>query len=320
MAAHTVVVTGSTRGVGFGLVSAFLERGCNVVVHGRSKAADAAAKLGFPERVLAFDGDVTDAGSVRALWDTAEQRFGRVDVWVNNAGSGGALVPVAQLPLETCSSVVATNLTGCVLGTRVALEGMLRLGGGQIFNMEGFGSNPHIKRTGMAVYGATKCAVRYFTQSVSREVKGSTVKVGTLSPGIVVTQMLVGQFDGAPAAQWERSRRFYNKVADTVETVAPYLAERVLANEKNGAAIAWIQPAADAGAHRVTVSGWPGAVRGAAAAEDAVAARRCYSRGASSSFSHWRSASLSSTPAASSFWVRRSTVGCTPPCFSWSAK
>ncbi|MBK7864486.1 MAG: SDR family oxidoreductase [Archangiaceae bacterium] len=141
-------------------------------------------------------------GRCAALWDAAEQQFGRVDVWSEQRRQRRRVVPVAQLPLETCSSVVATNLTGCVLGTRVALEGMLRLGGGQIFNMEGFGSNPHIKRTGMAVYGATKCAVRYFTQSVSREVKGSTVKVGTLSPGIVVTQMLVGQFDGAPAAQW----------------------------------------------------------------------------------------------------------------------
>jgi NAD(P)-dependent dehydrogenase (short-subunit alcohol dehydrogenase family) len=150
---------------------------------------------------------------------------------------------VADLPLETCAQVVQTNLLGCVLGTRIALGGMKAQGsGGQIFNLEGFGSNPRIKRTGMAVYGATKCATRYFSESVAREARGGPVLVGTLSPGIVVTDMLVGQFDGAPRAQWERSRRFYNKVADTVDTVAPYLAERVLANEQNGASIAWINP------------------------------------------------------------------------------
>ncbi len=240
--AQTVVVTGSTRGLGFGLASSFLQLGCNVVVHGRSKAAAAAGRLQPAERVLAVDGDVTQPRDVRALWDAAVQRFGRVDVWVNNAGLGGAQAPLVESPVDTCAAVVGTNLTGCVVGTRVALEGMLKQGGGQIFNMEGFGSNPRIKRVGMAVYGATKCAVRYFTQSVSREVNGSGVRVGTLSPGVVVTEMLVSQFDGAPTAQWERSRRIYNKLAEPVETVAPWLATKVLANTLNGAAIAWINP------------------------------------------------------------------------------
>jgi len=240
--AQTVVVTGSTRGLGFGLASAFLQLHCNVVVHGRSRAREAAAKLGSPERVLAFDGDVTQPGDVRALWDAAVQRFGRVDLWINNAGLGGAQVAFVDTPAETCAAVVATNLAGCVLGTRVALEGMKKQGAGQIFNMEGFGSNPRIKRLGMSVYGATKCAVRYFTHSVSKEAKGSGVLVGTLSPGVVVTEMLVSQFDGAPTAAWEKSRRIYNKLAEPVEVVAPYLAVRALENRVNGAAIAWINP------------------------------------------------------------------------------
>ena len=242
MAQTVVVVTGSTRGLGFGLASAFIQLGCSVVVQGRSKSSESAAKLGAPERVLAVDGDVTRAEDVRALWGAAAQRFGRIDVWMNNAGLGGAMVPMAELPVETCAAVVSTNLQGCVLGTRIALEGMKAQGSGQIFNLEGFGANPHIKRTGMAVYGATKCAVRYFTQSVSREVQGSGVCVGTLSPGVVVTEMLLGQFDGVPRAQWERSRRIYNKLAERVETVAPWLAARVLENRVNGAAIAFINP------------------------------------------------------------------------------
>jgi NAD(P)-dependent dehydrogenase (short-subunit alcohol dehydrogenase family) len=239
---QTVIVTGSTRGLGFGLVSAFLKSGCHVVVHGRSRVEEAAAKLGAPDRVLAHAGDVTEERPVRALWDAAVKRFGRVDVWINNAGSGGAQVPLADTPAEVCAAVVRTNFVGCVLGTRIALEGMKRQGAGQIFNLEGFGSNPRIKRTGMSVYGATKCATRYFTHSVAAEVKGTGVKVGTLSPGVVVTDMLVNQFDGAPKAQWEKSRRIYNKLADPVDTVAPYLAARVLANTANGAAIAWINP------------------------------------------------------------------------------
>ena len=241
-ATPTVVVTGSTRGLGFGLIRAFLARGCNVVVHGRAGVDEAAAKLAEPARVLSHAGDVTEEAEVRALWDAAVARFGRVDVWINNAGSGGAQVPLVDTPASLSAQVVRVNFLGCVLGTRVALEGMRRQGSGQIFNLEGFGANPRIKRTGMSVYGATKAATRYFTHSVAREVEGSGLCVGTLSPGVVVTDMLLRQFDGAPRAQWEKSRRLYNKLADPVDTVAPYLAERVLENTTNGAAIAWINP------------------------------------------------------------------------------
>jgi NAD(P)-dependent dehydrogenase (short-subunit alcohol dehydrogenase family) len=239
---RTVVVTGSTRGLGFGLNRAFLDLGCNVVVNGRSsQAVDAAvAKLAGSDRVLAQVGDVCDEGSVRALWDAALSRFGRVDVWINNAGAGSQQVPFAQQSIDFVASVVRTNLVGAVLGTRIALEGMTKQGAGQIFNVEGFGSNPRAKRSGMAVYGATKCATRYFTQSVISETKGGPVRVGSLFPGVLITDMLVGQFDGARREDWEKAKGRYNKLGDRVETVAPWLAARVLENERHGAYLGWI--------------------------------------------------------------------------------
>jgi NAD(P)-dependent dehydrogenase (short-subunit alcohol dehydrogenase family) len=242
---RTVVVTGSTRGFGHGLTDAFLALGCNAVVNGRSSEAVQAAtqKLAAKHgeaRVLAHPGDVCDEKSVRALWDAAAAKFGRVDVWINNAGSGSQQIPFAQQSAELVANVVRTNLVGAVLGTRIALEGMTRQGGGQIFNVEGLGSNPRAKRTGMAVYGATKCATRYFTESLIRETKGGKVRVGSLFPGVVVTDMLLGQFDGVPKAVWEQARGRYNKIGDRVETVAPVLAQRILANDAHGAYIGWI--------------------------------------------------------------------------------
>ncbi len=239
--ASTVVVTGSTRGLGFGLARAFLDLSCNVVVNGRSEVAvnDPVAKHPT-DRELAVAGDVSDASATRALWAAAVAKFGRVDVWINNAGAGSQQVPFVEQSLELVANVVRTNLVGAVLGTRIALEGMTRQGSGQIFNVEGLGSNPRAKRTGMAVYGATKCATRYFTQSVVRETRGGPVRVGVLFPGVVVTDMLLTQFDGTTAANWERAKRIYNRIADRVETVAPALAKRVLENQKHGASIAWI--------------------------------------------------------------------------------
>jgi short-subunit dehydrogenase len=104
--------------------------------------------------------------------------------------------------------------------------------------VEGFGSDGRLKRLGMAVYGGTKSAVRYFTDSIAQELgPRSAVKVGSLVPGVVVTDMLVGQFDRARPEAWERARRVYNVIGDTVETAAPWLAARVLSNRRNGARI-----------------------------------------------------------------------------------
>jgi NAD(P)-dependent dehydrogenase (short-subunit alcohol dehydrogenase family) len=243
--AQTVVVTGSTRGLGFGLTDAFLKLGCNAVVNGRSAEAvkAAAEKLEAKHgeaRLLAHAGDVCEEAAVRGLWDAAVAKFGRVDVWINNAGSGSQQVPFIQQRVDFIAGVVRTNLVGAVLGTRIALEGMTKAGGGQIFNVEGFGSNPRAKRTGMAVYGATKCATRYFTQCVVSETKGGPVRVGTLFPGVLVTDMLLRQFDGAPREVWEKARARYNKMGDRVETVAPALAQRILANQQHGAYVGWI--------------------------------------------------------------------------------
>src|SRR5690242_14992163 len=121
---RTVVVTGSTRGLGFGLASAFLARGCNVVVNGRSADALAAAaqKLGSPERVLTVQAEIHDEAAIRALWAKAIERFGRVDVWINNAGSGSAQVPFAAQSAGQVGDVVRTNVLGMVLATHVAIE------------------------------------------------------------------------------------------------------------------------------------------------------------------------------------------------------
>ena len=87
----TVVVTGSTRGIGLGLAENFLRRGCNVVVSGRNPETveDIAAQLGAAfeaQRVAGRACDITDGAALQGLWDLARERFGRVDIWINNAG------------------------------------------------------------------------------------------------------------------------------------------------------------------------------------------------------------------------------------------
>jgi len=241
-----VIITGSTRGIGYGLAEAFLERGCAVVVSGRTPESSAAAaarlaRTSAAERVYAQACDVTVYAQVQDLWDSAVARFERIDIWINNAGLAHPQKKVWELPSETMQALVDTNLLGTMYGSRVAVQGMLRQGFGTLYNMEGAGSNGR-RIHGLGVYGSTKYGLRYLTQSLADEVEGTAVNVCALSPGMVVTDLLTGQNQDSTPAERERAKNAFNLLADRVETVAPWLVDRMLADPKNGMRIAWLTP------------------------------------------------------------------------------
>ncbi|MBU0494640.1 MAG: SDR family oxidoreductase [Chloroflexi bacterium] len=238
----TVVITGSTRGIGRGLADAFLARGCAVVVSGRTPEAveQAVAALSTTHdatRVFGQPCNVTDPAEVQALWDVALTHLGQIDIWINNAGISGAAPGFQDLEPGQIRQVVDTNLVGVMYGARVALRGMQAQGWGSIYNMEGLGSDGSLQR-GTALYGTTKRGVRYLTRALAQEVAGTPVLVGALSPGMVVTDFLVGQTRSPE--DWARVKRIFNILADRVETVTPWLAQQVLDNRRNGVTIAWL--------------------------------------------------------------------------------
>jgi short-subunit dehydrogenase len=238
----TVVITGSTRGIGRGLADAFLARGCQVVVSGRATAdVDRVVRelqSRYPGRVAGRACDITDAAQIEALWTHARERFQRVDIWINNAGMSIRRGPLHEARPADIEAIVSINLTGALLANRIVIAGMLAQGQGQVWNMEGFGSNG-ATQPGMAAYGATKRAIHYLNKALQKELKGTAVQVCTLSPGIVVTDLLVGDYDQTSEA-WARAKKIFNILGDTVETVTPWLAERVLASNKPGARVAWL--------------------------------------------------------------------------------
>ncbi len=246
-----IVLTGGTRGIGYGLADSFLALGCNVTISGRAqenvdKAVAALAEKHDTDRIFGQACDVTVFERVQALWDAAKARFGKVDIWINNAGIGLPQTDCCDLSPEQMKSVVDTNLLGAMYGARVALRGMLGQGFGAIYNMEGLGSDGR-QVEGLAPYGATKRALAYLTDALAQEVKGTPVIVGALRPGMVVTDLITKQYEGRPPEEWAEGRRIFNILADRVETVTPWLAQRVLANTKNGARINWLTPAKVAG-------------------------------------------------------------------------
>jgi len=241
-----VVITGSTRGIGLGLAKAFLARGCNLVISGRDPAqlqqARAELNAAFDaERIHGICCDVTRADQLQALWNAASARFGRVDVWINNAGSCHATRPLIELPSEALDGVLRTNVIGTVLGAQVALRGMLEQGTGQIFNMEGWGSSGEWS-PGMTVYSTSKRAVSHFSKALHRETRSSRIQVGTLSPGMVATDLLISSWAEGDAANWRKMKRLFLFVIDPPEVVCDYLAQQVLRNTRRNRRIRWMTP------------------------------------------------------------------------------
>ena len=241
-----IVITGSTRGIGYGMAEAFLAAGCAVTVSGRtseavSQAVAALAEKASQERVFGFACDVRQPAQVQALWDAAQARFGRIHIWINNAGLAHPLTPFIDYTPDTIQSVLETNIAGMLAGSIVALKGFQKQNGGAIYTMLGLGSNGR-QVARMALYGASKSAVGYLHQALVAETRGGPVLVGSLMPGMVTTDLLTQQRNHDPK-EWERAKRIFNILADRVETVAPWLARRVLENQKHGAVLSWINPA-----------------------------------------------------------------------------
>jgi NAD(P)-dependent dehydrogenase (short-subunit alcohol dehydrogenase family) len=244
----TAVVTGSTRGIGYGLALELGRRGCDVVVCGRGEEAVSAAvarladALGA-EHVAGTTCDVTDPGAVQALWDLAAERFGGVDIWINNAGATTTPVELWDVPDGQVDTVVATNVMGVLHGCRVAAAGMAsQPEGGWIYNVEGLGSKGEVQ-VGVTTYGATKAAVGYLHKALRKDLKGTGVRVCAIRPGINVTEHLLTDVEALSPERWERTKKVMNILGDKPETTTPWLAERILANDRDGARIQWLTPA-----------------------------------------------------------------------------
>jgi len=238
-----ILITGSTRGIGFGLAKRFLEAGLRVTINGTTQPnVDMAVeklRTMFPSgQIQGFAANVSNKNEVEALWENTSKGFDKIDIWINNAGIDQPHKKTWDIDPESIGNLIGTNITGVIHGSIVAFTGMMKQGEGQIFNMEGFGSDGMMMRN-MTVYGTSKRAVRYFTRSMSKEAIHSPVRIGTLSPGMVMTDFLLKSLKENPA-EAEKNKKIFNILADDVDTVTHYLSVQILKNTKNNAHIAWL--------------------------------------------------------------------------------
>lgn len=215
LAGRVVVVTGSTRGIGRAIAEACAQKGGRLVICSRDggavqKAVRELAQQGF--EVSGAICDVSVAGDVEKLLQQAIESWGRVDVWVNNAGASGGYRPLDEMSPEEIAHIVDVNLTGTVRACRAVIPHFIQQGGGVLINISGKGGRGDVSPF-MAVYAATKAAVTSLTKSLAQEYKEYPISIHAVVPGMVATDFFTDVKTGP-------------KVADTVESL-PYVLKAI---------------------------------------------------------------------------------------------
>ncbi len=182
------VVTGSTRGIGRAIAEALAAAGWSVVISSRKADAVEAAVADLAASgatVAGIPADVSRQEDLQALFDFALERFGRLDLWVNNAGISLGYKPIHESAPEDISRIIDINLGGTALAMALVIP-YFREHGGQIINLTGRGYNGEATPF-TALYSATKVAILSLTRSVAEENRKYAVSVNALLPGMVAT-------------------------------------------------------------------------------------------------------------------------------------
>lgn len=197
-----VVITGSTRGFGYAIAESMLEAGAIVAITGRSQGAveGALTRLRPKGRVSGFLLDVQSEEQIYKLVDDIIKEFGRIDIWVNNAGYSNAAGVMLDMNPQDALDLFMTNDLGMLKCTQAIMQYMLPRKQGMLVNIYGQGSflQP-ASPTGL--YGATKAWITSFTRTLAKELKGSGVQILGFSPGMMTTDMLT-----SPKVTGERGR------------------------------------------------------------------------------------------------------------------
>jgi 3-oxoacyl-[acyl-carrier protein] reductase len=190
------VVTGGSRGIGRAVAAALLADGASVVITGTDEArldeardALSTSAPGVANRLMQSRTDVRREGDVDAVMTAASQRFGGVDILINNAGVG-EFTDVSAMTSDVWHRVIDTNLTGVFHCCRAAIPHLKSRGGGWIINVSSLaGNNPF---AGGAAYCASKAGLNAFSEALMQEVRHDGIRVSTVMPGSVRTRFSRG--------------------------------------------------------------------------------------------------------------------------------
>ena len=192
----TVVITGSSRGLGFALAKEFCKNNHTVVLNGRHAKKLARAKQSilneYPQsKITICPCDISNNYCAASIARNIKKKHGHIDYWINNAATcANKRCTLSEFSYDEINDILSTNLLGTIYGCKAACEIMTRQpSGGKIINIDGSGSNGEII-PGFLAYSTSKGNIRYVGQFLDSELKHTNVQVHTISPGIMETEFL----------------------------------------------------------------------------------------------------------------------------------
>ncbi len=185
---NTVLITGGSSGIGYDIARAFLVKKANVVLNGRNveKLKAAAERLGHSDRVAVVPGDIGDRKTGEAMVRVAVERFGSVDVLVNNAGTFNAR-PFLDVTEEDLDGYINGNLKGTYFTTQAVVRQMKKEGGGAIVNIGTVLVNHAMGGLPASAPLVTKGGIHALTVSLAAELAADNIRVNLVAPGVVRT-------------------------------------------------------------------------------------------------------------------------------------
>jgi NAD(P)-dependent dehydrogenase (short-subunit alcohol dehydrogenase family) len=222
----TAVVTGASRGLGAHLAADFAGRGMRLGLCARSAPA---VPDGTGEGVVAWKFDVRDADAVDQFARAVEERFGRIDLWINNAGVLNPITPLRRAPVAEWGRHIQINVAGVFHGARAYVGHLRRLGeagkGGVLVNISsGAARSPY---AGWSAYCAAKAAVDMLTRCVAIEEAGIELRAHAVAPGIVDTTMQE-QIRASSPDDFPEQARFVQIARESKFSTPAFVAARLL--------------------------------------------------------------------------------------------
>lgn len=189
-----VVITGAAQGIGRATAERFLSEGANVVISdvNEERLKVTAQAIGTPETLLSVIADVSRKDQVDALIDKAVERFGRLDVMVNNAGIC-PIVPFLDVTEETYDQVLDVNLKGAFFGTQAAGRQMIAQGGGGVIIIMS-SINSGLANPNVAPYAISKGGMNQITSTAAVAFAPHNIRVAGVGPGTIMSEMVAGDF------------------------------------------------------------------------------------------------------------------------------